>query len=143
MSAQANKNLANTIYKHFSNNDFDSVLAHTNEDVEVVFTPAGQTFRGAQEFIQFMQGFKMAFPDITLEVTNQAATDDQVVSEFIAKGNHTGPLMSPAGEIPPTGRYAEWPVCEVWQVRDGKLAKITNYQDSATMLRQLGLLPEG
>lgn len=143
MSAQSNINLANTIYHHFSNSDFDSVLAHANEDVEVVFTPAGQTFRGAEAFIQFMQGFKTAFPDIRIEVTNQTATEDQVVSEFVARGKHTGPLSSPAGEIPATGRYAEWSVCEVWQVRDGKLAKITNYQDSATMLRQLGLLPEG
>lgn len=143
MSAQTNKDLAKAIYVAFSHNDFDGVLARTNEDVEVVSTATGQTFRGDQEFIQFMKGFKTAFPDLTLEVTNQAATDDQVVSEFVAKGNHTGPLMSPAGEIPPTGRYAEWPVCEVWQVRDGKLAKITNYQDSATMLRQLGLISEG
>lgn len=140
MSAQTNMALANEIYRCFSRNDFAGVLAKTNEDVEVVFTSAGQTFHGPDEFIQFMQGFKTAFPDIELEVVNQTATDDQVVSEFIARGKHTGPLMGPAGAIPPTGRYAEWPVCEVWQVRDGKLSKITNYQDSATMLRQLGVL---
>jgi steroid delta-isomerase-like uncharacterized protein len=142
MSAQQNKQLARTIYDLFSNNKVDQALEHAVEDVEVVFTPTGQTFRGRDEFSQFMKGFKTAFPDIVLEVTSQVATEDQVVSEFVAKGHHTGPLLTPVGDIPATGRYAEWQVCEVWRVRDGKLAQICNYQDAATLMRQLGLLPE-
>ncbi len=139
--AQDNATLARRIYELFSNDDFEGALALAAEDVEVVFVPAGQTFRGHEGFMQFMQNFKTAFPDIKLTITNQVATEDSVVSEFIASGTHTGPLMSPAGEIPPTGKRAEWPVCEVWRTRDGKLTSIHNYQDMATMLRQLGLIP--
>ena len=138
--AQDNAALARRIYTLFSNGDFDGVLALTNEDVEVVFVPAGQTFRGHEGFTQFMQGFKSAFPDIKLTVTNQVATEEAVVTEFIASGTHTGPLLTPAGELPATGKHAEWPVCEVWRTRDGKLESIHNYQDLATMLRQLGLV---
>ena len=29
--------------------------------------------------------------------------------------------------------------CEVWTVRDGKIARLHNYQDAASWLRQLGL----
>jgi steroid delta-isomerase-like uncharacterized protein len=141
MVAQDNATLARRIYELFSNDDFDGVLALTSDDVEVVFVPAGQTFRGHEGFIQFMQSFKTAFPDCKLTVTNQVSNEEYVVTEFIAVGTHTGPLLTPAGEIPPTGKRAEWPVCEVWQMRDGKLASIHNYQDLATMLRQLGLIP--
>jgi steroid delta-isomerase-like uncharacterized protein len=141
MVAQDNATLARRIYELFSNDKFDDVLALARDDVEVVFVPAGQTFRGHEGFTQFMQSFKSAFPDIKLTVTNQIATDEYVVTEFIAAGTHTGPLLTPAGAIPPTGKRAEWPVCEVWQMRDGKLASIHNYQDLATMLRQLGLIP--
>ncbi|MFN8514391.1 MAG: ester cyclase [Thermomicrobiales bacterium] len=141
MSTQQNADLARTVYSRFSNDDFAGVLALANEDVEIVFTPAGQTFRGYDGFMQFMQGFKSAFPDITLDITRQTLSDDGVVSEFIARGTHTGPLLTPAGAIPPTGRSAAWPVCEVWRVRDGKVASLTNYQDMATLLGQLGLLP--
>ena len=141
MSAQENAALARTIYGRFSNNDFAGVLQLATEDIEVHFMPGGQTFHGYDGFMGFMQSFKGAFPDIAIEITHQMATDDGVVSEFIARGTHTGPLLTPAGALPPTGRVAAWPVCEVWRVRDGKLSSLTNYQDMATILGQLGLLP--
>lgn len=140
ITAQDNGTLAREIYAAFSKGDYDTVLAHTNEDVVAVLTPFGQTFNGKEGFMQFMQGFKGAMPDIEIVVTNQIVTDNTVTTEFIAKGTNTGPLQTPAGPIPPTGKVAEWPVCEVWEVRDGKLSALRNYQDIATMLRQLGLV---
>ena len=130
--------LARTIYDFFSNGVFEQVIARATEDIEVHFVPAEQTFHGHDGMLMFMQGFKTAFPDVTLEVTRQVASGDQLVNEFVARGTHTGPLMTPAGAVPPTGRRAEWRVCEVWTVRDGKVASIANYQDSATLMRQLG-----
>jgi predicted ester cyclase len=73
------------------------------------------------------------------EIMHQVATDDEVVSEFKARGMHTGPLLTPAGEVPPTGRTVEFTVCEVWSVKNGKVASIRNYQDAASIMRQLGL----
>lgn len=143
MSAQENAALVQKIYQLWGNNQFDEVLALTAEDVEVTLVPFGQTFNGHEGFRMFMQSFKTAFPDITVtEVINQIATDEAVVSEFKARGTHTGPLMTPAGEVPPTGREVNLTVCEVWEIRNGKLAAFRNYQDAATMMRQLGLLPK-
>jgi predicted ester cyclase len=85
-------------------------------------------------------GFKGAFPDLKIAVTNQVATDDQVVSEFTARGTHTGPLLTPAGEIPPTGRKVDFIVCEVWRIKNGQLVSLHNYQDAASLMRQLGVL---
>jgi steroid delta-isomerase-like uncharacterized protein len=140
MSASSNIQLAERVYEKFCNSEFDRVLDLAADDIQIVFSPTGQTFQGHDGFMQFMQGFKSAFPDIALTVTNQVATDDKIVTEFTVKGTHTGPLMIPAGQIPATGRTAEWPVCEVWTVRQGKLTSIHNYQDLGTMLRQLGLV---
>lgn len=140
MSAQGNAKLAQEIYNLFSNNQFDAILPHATEDVEVFFAPTNQTMQGHEGFRQFMMGFKTAFPNIKITIKNQVVTEDSVVTEFIATGAHTGPLMTPQGEIPPTGRTAEWPVCEVWRVRNGKLASLSNYQDFGSVLRQLGLM---
>ena len=133
------RTLARTIYEHFSNDEFDAVLALADDDVEITFVPTGEHFHGHEGMRQFMMGFKDAFPDVRLDLVDQIVAGDRVVSEFIARGTHTGPLHTPAGDVPPTGRRAEWQVCEVWQVRDGKLAALHNYQDSATLARQLGL----
>jgi steroid delta-isomerase-like uncharacterized protein len=141
MAAEDNKNLARTVYEAFNNGDLDQVLTYATEDVEVVFTPSGQTFHGHEGFRTFMQTFRTAFPDIQLTVTHQLASDDGVVNEFTWQGTHTGPLASPGGDIPATGRRAGYPVCEVWEIRGGKLAVLRNYQDAATLLQQLGVIP--
>ena len=143
MSAQENAALAQKLYQLFNDNQFDEALALAKEDIEVVLVPFGQTFQGHEGFRNFMMGFKTAFPDIAItQVISQIATDEAVVSEFTARGTHSGPLLTPAGEIPPTGRTVDFTVCEVWQMRDGKVTSLHNYQDAASLMRQLGLLPE-
>ena len=140
MSAHDNAALARRIYQLFSDDKLDDALELVTEDVEAVLVPFGQTFHGRDGFTGFMQGFKGAFPDIRISVTNQMATDDQVVSEFTARGTHTGPLQTPAGAIPPTGRTVDFIVCEVMRIKHGRIASLHNYQDAASIMRQLGLI---
>jgi steroid delta-isomerase-like uncharacterized protein len=140
MSAHDNAALARRIYQLFSDDKLDDALELVAEDVEAVLVPFGQTFHGRDGFTSFMQGFKGAFPDIRISVTNQVATDDQVVSEFTARGTHTGPLQTPAGAIPPTGRTVDFIVCEVMRVKNGQIVSLHNYQDAASIMRQLGLV---
>jgi steroid delta-isomerase-like uncharacterized protein len=140
MSSQENATLARQMYRWFNESQYDEVVGCAVENVEVVLVPFGQTFRGHPGFREFLTSFKTAVPDMKLEVTNQVATDDQVVSEFVVRGTHTGPLQTPAGAVPATGKSIEYPVCEVWGIKQGKLASIRNYFDSATLLRQLGLI---
>lgn len=140
MSAHDNAALARRIYQLFSDDKLDDALELVAEDVEAVLVPFGQTFHGRDGFTGFMQGFKGAFPDIRISVTNQVATDEQVVSEFTARGTHTGPLQTPAGAIPPTGRTVDFIVCEVIRVKNGRIASLHNYQDAASIMRQLGLV---
>lgn len=140
MSIQDNIALSQRVYQLFSSDQFEKVLPLATEDVEVVLTPFGQTFHGQEGFANFMQGFKGAFPDLQItEITHQVVTDNDIVSEFKARGTHTGPLMTPAGAIPPTGRSVDFTVCEVWSVKNGQIASIHNYQDAASLMRQLGL----
>ncbi|RIK37502.1 MAG: hypothetical protein DCC55_24110 [Chloroflexi bacterium] len=140
MSAQANAALAHKIYQLFNENKLDAVLALATEDVEIILVPCGQTFHGREGFREFMESFKRAFPDILItDIIHQIATDDAVVNEFKASGAHTGPLMTPVIKLPPTGRTVGFTACEVWEIRDGKLAILRNYQDVAGILRQLGV----
>jgi steroid delta-isomerase-like uncharacterized protein len=135
--------LARVLYQAFNERRLDDVLAMATEDIELTVIPFGQTFHGHDGFRDFMTGFLNGFSDVQIaEITNQVASGNGVVTEFIASGTHDGPLASPAGEIPATGRMVEYPVVEVWAVRDGKVASLRNYFDSTTVMAQLGLLPE-
>ena len=139
MSASENAALARRVYELFSLGKYDDAVGYATDDIELVLYPFGQTFHGKNGFRDFMSGFTTAFPDITITVTNQVADETQVASEFTATATHTGVLHTPAGDVPPTGRPVEFVVCEVWTIRDGEIASLRNYQDAASIMRQLGL----
>lgn len=139
MSASENAALARRAYELFSTGKSEDVIEHATDDVELILYPFGQTFHGKAGFRDFMSGFTTAFPDIRITVTSQVADEGQVASEFTAVATHTGVLSTPAGDVPPTGRTVEFTVCEVWTIRDGKIASLRNYQDAGSIMRQLGL----
>ena len=141
VAAQDTAALARRLYELFNQGQLEEGLDLATSDVVVVLVPFGQRFHGRAGFMDFMQGFKDAFPDLQITITNQVATDDQVVNECTWTGTHSGPLASPSGEIPPTNkRVSEAQFCEVWRITDGKLARLVNYQDVTTWLQQLGLV---
>jgi steroid delta-isomerase-like uncharacterized protein len=139
MSTQSYSMLASELYSRFSRNDFQGVLELVTDDIEATIIPFGQTFKGKDGFMQFMHGFKDAFPAMEIKIDNQVAGIGQVVNEISTTAQHTGPLQTPAGVVPPTGKTVNFTVCEVWSIRDGKVASLRNYQDAASLMRQLGL----
>jgi steroid delta-isomerase-like uncharacterized protein len=105
-----------------------------------VSVPFGISFHGPEGYRQFVEGWATAMPDSTVEVTSMVVDGNSVATEFTGRGTHTGPLSTPAGEIPPTGRQVELQFCEVLQLRDGKVVRGHTYFDSITVLRQLGVV---
>jgi steroid delta-isomerase-like uncharacterized protein len=131
---------ARRLYETFNRGDLDGAAAMATEDVTVGLVP-GPVFHGREGFLAFMGTYRRAFPDLAIHVENQVATADQVVNECSWTGTHTGPLLSPEGEIPATGRRVEnGRFCEVWQMRDGRLASLRNYGDPTSWMGELGLL---
>ena len=120
-------------------------LDYANEDVaedgEVVVIPFGMIFRGPEGYKQYLSGQTAAFPDGRVEVTNVFATAEQAVVEFSVCGTHTGVLHSPVGDIPPTGRKFELRFCDVYQLRNGKIARLATYFDALGFMQQLGVIP--
>lgn len=117
----------------------DSLIA---PDAEWVNMSTGQTFRGPDGYRQFVGGWSGAFPGSRIEDLRISGSDDIVVAEFRGRGEHAGPLPTPAGVLPPTGRSIDVRFCEVIEVRDGQITRARLYFDSATLMRQLGVLPE-
>ena len=139
MSAEENVALVRKVYELWNDRDLDGALDLATDDVEIRLVALGQTLVGLDGFRRFMERFATASSDMKKHVTNQVASEEQVVSEFTLRGTHDGPLRTRAGEIAPTGRAIELEVVEVIGIRDGKIARIGNYSDSATLMRQLGL----
>lgn len=142
MSTEESVAIVKKLYDLWNDRDLDGALDLATDDVEVRLVALGQTLTGREGFRRFMERFAIASSDMKKDVTNQIASDEQVVSEFTLKGTHDGSLRAEAGEIPSTGRSIELEVVEVVSIRDGKVASITNYSDTSTLMRQLDH-PEG
>jgi steroid delta-isomerase-like uncharacterized protein len=139
MSTEESVAIVRKLYDLWNDRDLDGALGLAADDVEVRLVALGQTLTGHEGFRRFMDRFATASSDMRKNVTNQIASEDQVVSEFTLSGTHDGPLQTQTGEIPPTGRSIELEVVEVVGLRNGKVASITNYSDTATLTRQLGV----
>lgn len=140
MTTHDNAALAKRLYELFNEGKLEEAADLADPEMRVEVVAFGVELTGRDGFLGFMTGFKTAFPDLTITVLSQVATADRVVSECSWRGSHDGPLGTPSGEVPATGRQVEGArFCEVWHVRDGRITRLVNYQDVTTWLRQLGL----
>ena len=143
MEARDNADIVRNLFDAFNSYDLDRAATMVTEDFELVdFAAGGQTFRGPEGLREWFQTFLTALPDARTELINVVAAEEWVFSEHIGRGTHTGPLVGPSGELPPTGRAVELRIGEVYRIEeDGKIALMRAYYDGATMMRQLGLFP--
>jgi predicted ester cyclase len=142
VSAQENATLARTVYDLFNRHEFDKALEHVADGVHIELFAPGLSFQGREGFRQMMAFHKAPWPDGTVEVIRQLASDDGVTNECVYRATHTAPLATPdGGAIPPTGKRIEVPFCEVWRIEAGKVVSLYSYSDNMGPMGQLGLLP--
>jgi hypothetical protein len=65
-----------------------------------------------------------------------------VVLEGAWIATHTGPLLTPGGEVPPTGRTINLPFAATMRVDGEHVASMHVYFDQLAFLDQLGLVPK-
>jgi steroid delta-isomerase-like uncharacterized protein len=128
------------LYDCFNARDIEGMLDTVTEDFVLEDMALGMRFEGRDGMMQWLQGFLTAMPDSSTEVTRVVDGGDWIATEHTGRGTHTGPLVTPEGEIPPSGNSVELKFGEFFRMRDGKIAGFRAYYDAATLLRQLGAM---
>lgn len=107
--------------------------SYEGEDNGLALPIAGK--RGVRRFVAYTF---LGMPDLhfTLEQTIEEGT--QIVLLWHACGTHTGKFLN----IPATGRKVNYHGASVFTVADGLVTHSKRIWDMATVLRQIGLLPE-
>lgn len=141
MSRTEHVAVIHSLFDTFNSGDLAGAASLVTEDFELVDVAAGLTFHGPAGLVQWLQSFLTAGPDARTEVLTTIAEGDWVATEHIGRFTNTGPLLTPGGEIAPTGRRVELQMAEIYQMKGGKISLMHAYYDAATMMRQLGLLP--
>ena len=141
MSAENHAVVIRSLFNAFNEGDVGRGAALVTQDFELIDVAIGQTFHGPDGLRQWLQSFLTAGPDAKTRILTTIVEGEWVATEHIGTLTHTGPLLTPAGEIAPTGRRVELQIAEIYQMKDGKIALLRAYYDVATMMRQLGLMP--
>ena len=134
----AHEDLLNRILMAFEACDAESAAALYEPDAAYYLYP--EVLHGREAIKESMQGWFTAFPDTQWELQNLMSSGDTFVAEGLFKGTQTGPLPTPEGEIPPTGKTVEMPCCFIGRVSEnGLVSEDRTYVNAAMMMEQLGL----
>jgi predicted ester cyclase len=112
------------------------------------FTPDGTftdmsinvTYRGPSELGKTVEIYAKAFPDMHRELFRFYNTGDIVVVELALQGTHKGPLPTPMGIVPPTGKRMDAPCADVFHLVNGKVKTFNCYPSGTVIFSQLGVL---
>jgi steroid delta-isomerase-like uncharacterized protein len=119
--------------------DLEKFISCFSKDSYVRNVPAGMEFRG-ENIAMVASGMADAFPDIHREIFDMYTMNDVVVVELAIRGTHEGPLMTPDGTVPATGKAIDVPCCDVFHMKDGKVISFHCYNAASILLQQLGLM---
>jgi steroid delta-isomerase-like uncharacterized protein len=134
------RDIAREIADAFNRRDADAIAEHYAEDAVVHDPQYPEPLRGREAIRQDMDAWFRSFPDVHGKVQSVLGDDDRYAFEFAMTGTHQGPLATPSGEFPPTGRRIESAVGLFGRVNgDDKIVEERRYYDQAALAEQLGM----
>ena len=121
-SAQGDLDVAGEIYA-------PNYVGHNPLDSEDVRGP-----EGAKEQARM---YRNAFPDVRLNIEEQIAEGDRVVTRWIGSGTHQGEMMG----IAPTGNQIRVDGITISRIQDGKVVEDWELFNALGLMQQLGAVP--
>jgi len=103
--------------------------------------PGGMEFHGPDASAEGVNVFKVAFPDLTGEVIRLITGDQVAAAEIVWTGTHTGPLVTPSGTIPPTGKPITVHATKVFAFEGDLIKYSRHYWDMTELLGAIGAMP--
>ena len=133
--------VAEVLIGAFNDRQVERAMTLVDESAEWLMVPFGVTNHGPEGYKRHWEIWTTAAPDCRVEIDNLIPSPGYVVAEFIARGTHTGPLSTPKGELPPSGKSVEFRLCDLIRIRDRRAYGSRIYFDMLTLLRQFGVVP--
>jgi steroid delta-isomerase-like uncharacterized protein len=122
----------------YNEKKWDKVKAGITADFAYDEIGTRRKIQGADQTIAAWQGWAQAFPDSKATFHGALVSGTTVVLEVTWKGTHKGPLQTPKGSIPATGKPIEIRACIIAEIAGDKCRLERHYFDMATLLEQVG-----
>jgi steroid delta-isomerase-like uncharacterized protein len=124
----------------------EHIAAENRHDIEATvatfhhprYEVNGEESDGEAAVRDLLQELMAGFPDFQVEVGKIHHADDAVIGEGRITGTHRGEFAG----VPATGRRVDYPAIALFEFEEDRLLCEKVYFDGATMLTQIGVLPE-
>ena len=137
MSAEQNRALARRVLEEMFNKGnldvADELLAPDYVDHDPAWP---EDIHGPEGFKEYVGAYRSAFSDLHVQIEDQIAEEDKVVTRWTGTGTHDGELAN----IAPTGNRLPLPGMEIVRISGAKLVEGWEGYDSMNMMRQLGAI---
>lgn len=127
------------IQQIFNEGDLSSMSDFVSPDslhheIDEMAVPSGHS---REWFADMVHLYHIAFPNLRIEIQDQIAESDRVVTCLRMQGTQNGPLLG----IGVSGKTVDVNGIRVDRLADGKIAESWFHWDRVGMLRQIGALP--
>ena len=141
MIANSAGTLAAAGIEAFNRADWDALRELCSPSVVYTETGTGLRLEGMDACDAAWHAWRTAMPDLNGTVLRTLEEGDVAAIEVAWTGTQTGPLATPDGEIPATGRRIEIRSTQWVTARDGHTQVIDHHLDVMGIMAQLGVLP--
>ncbi len=101
-------------------------------------SPDNSQLKGIKELSEFIQAFRKAFPDLSLQIDDIFASNDRSCTAFTLRGTHEGDFMG----IPATKKSVEVRGMVMSRFKDNKIFEDWEILDNLSFFQQLGIVSE-
>jgi steroid delta-isomerase-like uncharacterized protein len=132
--------------KRLVRRDTEEIWNEGNFDViDEIFAPgfvlhdpaAPEQSLGREEYREYVETFRAAFPDARYEIEDILAEGDTAALRYSARATNEGEFM----DMDPTGEQVDVSGMEMYRVEDGKIVEMWTSYDALGLLQQLGRVP--
>src|SRR5919197_668880 len=128
------RRLVHELYAAWSLHEPERIDAIFPEDAAYEDVAGAQLVRGKEAIKELLRAAYAWAPDFRVAMKSLIVAGDTAAPEWVSEGLQTSHI----GELPASGNSFRLRRASILTFRDGKIAKVTDYYDMATFLRQLG-----
>lgn len=134
-----NREIVETMWRLLETNRLDR-LEEVFAGDGVVRMPGQPELRGLDTIRGALGAYFEAFPDMKHEVVGTVESGDTIAVQLRVRGTHKGPMRTPKGTLPPSGKPLDLESCDVVRVHDGKIVAWQGYYDNVAMMTAVGAI---
>jgi steroid delta-isomerase-like uncharacterized protein len=135
MTAATTRDLIARYYAAFNAQDLGTFLSLLTEDVVHDVNQGGREV-GRERFARFMERMNRNYREQIVDLVVMTSEDGaRAAAEFVVLGTY---LATDEGLPPAAGQQYRLPAGAFFELRDGKVARVTNYYNLQDWLRQVG-----